>query len=177
MQLDHPNSPWILQIEDKHFLDPNLYSTYHDQFLTIFKSKHMYVIYTTWSTHLWSKNNKRRGWNLHHLELKLPEFTISQAMMLQIHSYELLLKLYAKRISWNHLNPPQFPTSIAMFMLLHCSIPWWIAPNSGWTLLSEAPGTRICKDLGELCEEKCKSKREKFWESSWFWSEMVLFCS
>ena len=60
------------------------------------------------------------------------------------------------------LNPLQFPTSIFMRMLVICSNSDWIAPNDGWMLLSEAWGSRLCKDLWELYEENEDSKRENF---------------
>ena len=125
------------------------------------------MLYSTRSTVLCPKNNKRRKWNSSHLKLKTSETAISQALLLQINLLELPLKLCAKSNGWNHLNMLQFPNSINMRMYMNCSNSWGMAPKNEWFLISEAWGSRICNNIWGLCGEKSNSIERKFWRDSW----------
>lgn len=144
-----PNSSWIFQIEHKHNWDPKLKFIIHAHFLSIFKSKHIYILYTMRSTVLWSWISKKRWRNFDLHEMEVAEIAFSSSLKLQISSTALALKLCAKRINSNQLDLAQFQTSIAMSLYLDCSNLAWIAQINGWILLNEVPGTRICKEIWE----------------------------
>lgn len=164
----HPNSCYILQIEQKHFHQPYFKSTYLAHYSSIFKTNYISMLNATRSTCLWQEKGKKRESNFTYLELAVIEFVSLDAMELQIHSSMCALKFDARISNWKHSNPAQFQNPIFMFMHLLCSKLDWIPQTIRWFLLSDVPWSWLCKEIPELCEEFWVLKREKNWRECEF---------